>query len=60
MTFEDKSTITLTVSAAFFPAGYFAASSAWPDAVFFLPAATVDPWLQGAAYFGKERPTAAP
>jgi competence protein ComGC len=60
VTFEDKSTVTLTIGAAFGPAGYFATSSAWPDTVFFLSAATVDPWLQGATYFGKERVAAAP
>lgn len=55
LTFEDKSTATLTIGSSFAPHGYFATSSTLPGAVFFLPQATVDPWLQGAGYFGKER-----
>ena len=53
--FEDKTRVTLTVGAAFGQLGYFANSTHWREAVFFVPASMVDPWLQGASYFGKER-----
>ncbi len=56
LTFEDNSTVTLTVGAPFGQLGYFAHSSYWPDAVFFVPVLTVDPWMHGATSFGKERP----
>jgi hypothetical protein len=55
MTLDDNTSITLTVGAPFGQVGYFAHSTAWPDAVFFLPASMVDPWLGGVTYFGKER-----
>lgn len=53
--FEDKSRVTLTIGASFEQLGYFANSSAWRDAVFFVPVGMIDPWLQGVTYFGKER-----
>ncbi len=55
LTFDDGNTVTLTVGALFGQLGYFAHSSYWPEAVFFLPSATVEPWLLGPSYFGKER-----
>jgi hypothetical protein len=56
--FEDKTRVTLTIGAQFGQLGYFANSDAWPQAVFFVPATMVDPWLGGAGYFGKERAAA--
>jgi hypothetical protein len=57
---EDGKTITLTVGAPFEAAGYYAQTSAWPDAVFLLTRAQIDPFLQGPAYFAKERVAAGP
>jgi hypothetical protein len=53
--FDDKTRVTLTVGGQFEALGYFANSSAWREAVFFVPSSLIDPWLQGATYFGKER-----
>jgi hypothetical protein len=53
--FEDKTKATLTIGVQFENLGYFAHSSAWRDAVFFVPPGMIDPWLQGSTYFGKER-----
>ncbi len=43
--FDDKTRVTLTIGAAFEQLGYFANSSAWRDAVFFVPANLIEPWL---------------
>ncbi len=58
MTLDDgktTKTITLLVGDNFAPNGYFANSSYWPSAVFFIPEGTINPILRGAAYFAKER-----
>ncbi|MBI3409775.1 MAG: DUF4340 domain-containing protein [Planctomycetes bacterium] len=57
--FDDGRTLTVTVGAAFERLGYFANSSAWPDAVFLVPAAKVEPLRQGVGYFAKDRVAAA-
>ncbi|MCI0379628.1 MAG: DUF4340 domain-containing protein [Gemmataceae bacterium] len=56
---EGGQTVTLTVGAGFERGLYYAHSSAWPDAVFFLPGVSIDPYLRGASYFGKDRVAAA-
>jgi len=58
MTMDDGKTITLNVGAAFPGLGYYANSSAWPETVFFVPGTLVDPLLQGARTFAKERSAA--
>jgi hypothetical protein len=58
LTFEDNSSVTLTIGAPFANLGYFAHSSYWPDAVFFVPTTLIDPWMHGASSFGKERAAA--
>jgi hypothetical protein len=60
LTTDDGKTITLWVGAEFERQGYFATSSAWPEVVFLVPAALVEPVLQaGVGYFAKERVAAA-
>lgn len=55
LTLDSGKTVTLLVGAAFEKAGHYAQSTAWPNAVFFLPASRVEPLLRGPAYFAKER-----
>lgn len=51
--------VALLVGAEFDRFGYFAASSTWPDAVFLVPAASVEPLLhEGIGYFARERAVA--
>ncbi len=57
---EGGETITLTVGALFERVGYFAQSSVWPEAVFFLAGTKVEPLLRGVGYFAKERVASAP
>ncbi len=57
---EDGKTFTLTVGAAFEGSGYFAHSSAWPQAVFLLPPAQIDPLLRGVPHFAKEKVAGLP
>lgn len=55
-TLESGQVVTLTVGAKFAAQGaYFAHSSAMPKTVFLLPANWADRYLEGAAYFGKDR-----
>ncbi len=58
LVFDDGKTLNLTVGAPFENQGYFAQTSAWPDAIFYLPASWVSPLQRGPAYFAKERVTA--
>ena len=55
LTMEDGRAITLMVGANYLNQGYYAATSLWPDAVFMLSGATVEPLLRGASVFAKER-----
>jgi hypothetical protein len=55
---DDGKTITLTIGASFQGLGHFAHSTAWPDAVFFVPETFVNPLTQGARAFAKERSAA--
>jgi hypothetical protein len=48
-------TVTLIVGSRYQDHGYFATSSAWPDTVFFVSGMLVEPLLQGAERFAKER-----
>ncbi|MCI0639128.1 MAG: DUF4340 domain-containing protein [Gemmataceae bacterium] len=52
-------TVTLTVGAGFERGMYYAHSTLWPDAVFFVPGVSIDPILRGVSYFGKDRVAAA-
>jgi len=52
---DNGKNFTLTVGAAVDPSRFYAHSSAWADAVFLLPAAKIDPLLEGPAYFAKPR-----
>jgi Domain of unknown function (DUF4340) len=58
ITSEDGKTVTLMVGAKNQNQGYFAHSSVWPETVFFIPAAFVEPLLRGTEHFGKERSAA--
>ena len=51
----DGKTITLTVGALFEGIGYYAQTSAMPDAVFLLDPGQVEPFLQGPAYFARRQ-----
>ena len=55
---EDGQTVTLQIGARYLVHGYYATTSFWPDTVFMLPLGTVDPILNGAEHFAKERPGA--
>ena len=55
LTMEDGRAITLMVGANFNGQGYYAATSIWPEAVFMLSDAAVQPLLRGAPQFAKER-----
>ena len=57
---EDGTIITLTVGAEFERLGFYAQSSAMPEAVFMLAASQVEPLLQGPRYFGKDRVAGGP
>lgn len=52
---DAKIELALTVGARAEGAGFYAQSSAWPGAVFTLPAAEIDALLRGPAYFGKTK-----
>ncbi|MBI2809052.1 MAG: DUF4340 domain-containing protein [Planctomycetes bacterium] len=55
LAFEGGTTVTLKVGANSPPHGYFAHSSFWPETIFFLPPAMIDPITRGpSAYFGKK------
>lgn len=54
-TLTGGKSVELTVGAAYEKLGYFAESTAWPGAVFFLPAEQVQPLLQGVGYLSKDR-----
>ena len=51
---EDGS-VVLSAGIAFEKLGYFAQTTALPDAVFLIPASQVEPLLRGPGYFAKER-----
>jgi hypothetical protein len=51
---DDGKKFTLTVGAEI-ASGYYAHSSAWPDAVFLLPSGKIDPLLAGPSHFAKPR-----
>jgi hypothetical protein len=56
LTMDDGRKYTLRIGALYQQLGYFATSSDWPETVFFLPPALIEPLLRsGAASFGKER-----
>lgn len=52
---ENDRTITLTVGAPFEPLGYYAQTSAMPEAVFLLAPDQVTPLMAGPAYFAKDK-----
>ena len=55
VTTDDGRTVTLLVGTNYQNQGFFANSSALPEAVFFIPATFIEPLLRGADHFGKER-----
>jgi hypothetical protein len=55
---EDGQTVTLQIGGRYLVHGYYATTSYWPNVVFMLPLGTVDPILNGAEHFAKERPGA--
>jgi hypothetical protein len=57
---EGGKSYTLTVGGRFETAGFYAQTSAMPDAVFLLSASQVEPFLQGPAHFAKERVALGP
>lgn len=60
LTTASGQSAALRVGAEFDRFGYFAASSTWPEAVFLMPAATVEQILrEGVGYFARERAVAA-
>ncbi|MFO0967259.1 MAG: DUF4340 domain-containing protein [Gemmataceae bacterium] len=54
-TLETGETVTLTIGAGIPKVGFFAQTSAQPGMVFVLAPAPAQAWLQGPAYFAKER-----
>jgi Domain of unknown function (DUF4340) len=50
-----KTTVTIVIGSRYLTHGYYAHTSYWPEVVFMLPLATVDPLLNGAEHFAKER-----
>lgn len=58
-TTDDGKSVTITIGAAFERHGHFAHSSNWPDAVFLVDSAKVEPLLRGIGFFAKERVVAA-
>lgn len=52
---DDGRAITLLVGANFLNQGYYATTSIWPETVFMLAPAAVEPMLRGAPQFAKER-----
>jgi hypothetical protein len=55
LTLEDGKSVTLSIGTEFERLGFYAWTNAYPEAVFLLAPEQVLPWLQGPAFFGKER-----
>jgi hypothetical protein len=52
---DDGKIVTLVIGANFNNQGFYATTSIWPETVFMIPSAAVDPMLKGAAQFARER-----
>jgi Domain of unknown function (DUF4340) len=54
-TLDDGKIVTLLVGTNFKNEGFYATTSIWPEVVFMIPSAAIEPMLKGAAQFAQER-----